>query len=247
MQLCVVGTPSPYSKGVTDDIKADLLRNQRVLIRMCFKLCPRRCVSAFGGKWFWDCSDPSQVFGALVNYKRKFMTGIISSWENYIKHVVSNYIQFVYIQFVLVILYYFITFFYNLFITKLHIYNLQGSKCLWIHHWVVLQFLHEHFVVGRNTDLSGPDEDNGRVYNFKHDNWSKMIKSVDCSYEDQYKQIYGYQPRLSLVWLGYTRRPVVDDEDDRFESTVPVGDGDACDASDKVGKKSKLKSTGSTT
>ena len=32
------------------------------------------------------------------------------------------------------------------------------------------QFLHEHFVVGHNTDLSGPDEDNGRVYNFKHDN-----------------------------------------------------------------------------
>jgi hypothetical protein len=74
-----------------------------------------------------------------------------------------------------------------------------------------------------------------------------MIKSVDRSYEDQYKQIYGYQPRLSLVWLGYTRRPVVDDKDDRFESAVPVGDGDACDASNKVGKKSKLKSTGATT
>ncbi len=112
---------------------------------------------------------------------------------------------------------------------------------------MVLQFLHEHFVVGRNTDLSGPDEDNGRVYNFKHDNWRKMIKSVDRSYEDQYKQIYGYQPCLSLVWLGYTRRPFVDDEDDCFESAVPVGDGDACDASNKVGKKSNLKSTGSTT
>ncbi len=113
----VVGIPSPYSDGVTDNIKADLLRNQRVLIRMCFKLCPRHCISAFGGKWSWDCSDPSQVFGALVNYKRKFMTSILSSWENYIKHVVSHYIQFVYIQFVLIILYYFVTFFYNLFIT----------------------------------------------------------------------------------------------------------------------------------
>jgi hypothetical protein len=112
---------------------------------------------------------------------------------------------------------------------------------------VVLQLLHEHFVDGRNTDLSGPDEDTGRVYNFKHDNWSKMIKSVDGSYENQYKQIYGYQPRLSLVWLGYTQRPVVDDKHDCFESAVPVGDSDACDASDKVGKKSKLKSTGSTT
>jgi hypothetical protein len=39
----------------------------------------------------------------------------------------------------------------------------------------------------------------------------------------------------------------VDDKDDRFESAVPVGDGDACDASDKVSKKSKLKSTGATT
>ncbi len=39
----------------------------------------------------------------------------------------------------------------------------------------------------------------------------------------------------------------MDDKDDRFESAVPVGDGDACDASNKVGKKSKLKSTGSTT
>ncbi len=73
------------------------------------------------------------------------------------------------------------------------------------------------------------------------------MKSVDHSYEDQYKQIYGYQARLSLVWLGYTRRPVVDDKDDHFESAVPVGDGDVCDASNKVGKKSKLKSTGSTT
>ncbi len=83
-----------------------------------------------------------------MNYKRRFRTGILSSWENYIKHVVSHYIQFVYIQFFLVILYYFVTFFYHLFITKLHIYNLQESKCLWIHHWVVLQFLHKHFVVG---------------------------------------------------------------------------------------------------
>ncbi len=74
-----------------------------------------------------------------------------------------------------------------------------------------------------------------------------MIKSVDHSYEDQCKQIYGYQSCLSLVWLGYTQRPVVDDEDDCFELAVPVGDGDACDASNKVGKKSNLKSTGSTT
>ncbi len=39
----------------------------------------------------------------------------------------------------------------------------------------------------------------------------------------------------------------MDDEDNRFELAIPVGDGDACDASDKVGKKSNLKSTGSTT
>ncbi len=39
----------------------------------------------------------------------------------------------------------------------------------------------------------------------------------------------------------------MDDEDDRFESAVPVGDSDSCDGSNKVGKKSKLKSTGSTT
>jgi hypothetical protein len=28
----------------------------------------------------------------------------------------------------------------------------------------------------------------------------------------------------------------MDDEDDRFELAVPVGDGDACDASNKVGE-----------
>jgi hypothetical protein len=39
----------------------------------------------------------------------------------------------------------------------------------------------------------------------------------------------------------------LDDKDGRFESAVPVGDGDACDVSNKVGKKSKLKSTGATT
>lgn len=67
------GILEPYSKGVTDDIKADLQCNQRVLMKMCMKLSPRHCVSAFsGGIWSWDCSDPSQVFGSLVNNWRKF-------------------------------------------------------------------------------------------------------------------------------------------------------------------------------
>jgi hypothetical protein len=57
------GTPSPYSKGITDDMKADLQRNQCVLVKMCFQLdFPH--VPAFGCSFSWDCSQPSKVFGA---------------------------------------------------------------------------------------------------------------------------------------------------------------------------------------
>jgi hypothetical protein len=83
----------------------------------------------------------------------------------------------------------------------------QGSMCIWIHHWVILQFLHQFFVVGRNTVLPGPDEDNNRTYIFKNDNWSTMIKAVDRKFEDKHVRLCNYRPRFSLVWLGFTPRP----------------------------------------
>ena len=83
------GTPSPYAKGITDDIKADLQCNQCVLVKMCLQIDSRRIIPAFGKTFSWDCSKPKKVFGALVNYKNKFSRGIISSWANYNNEVIS--------------------------------------------------------------------------------------------------------------------------------------------------------------
>jgi hypothetical protein len=88
--------------------------------------------------------------------------------------------------------------------------------CLWIHHWVILQFLHQFFAVGWNTVLPGPDKDNEHLYYFKHKNWSTMIKAVDRKYKDEHVTLCNYHPRFSLVWLGFTQRPqlVSDDPED---------------------------------
>ncbi len=84
---------------------------------------------------------------------------------------------------------------------------LQGKECLWIHHWMILQFLHPHFLVEHHTDLLRPDEFSGFRVNFKDDNWSRMIKVVDQAYQDQYQRLYGFLPRFGIVWLGYIPRP----------------------------------------
>ena len=48
-----------------------------------------------------------------------------------------------------------------------------------------------------------------------------MIKAVDNKYENEFYLLYGYWPRFSLVWLGYTPSPdaVSDEESDcnRYE------------------------------
>ena len=72
---------------------------------------------------------------------------------------------------------------------------------------MILQFLHLHFLVEHHTDLLRPDEFCAVKVKFKDTNWSRMIKIVDQAYQDEYQRLYGYLPKMGLVWLGYIPRP----------------------------------------
>jgi hypothetical protein len=73
--------------------------------------------------------------------------------------------------------------------------------------------------------LPGPGKDNEQTYNFKHKNWSTMIKAVDRKYKDEHVTLCNYRPWFSLVWLGFTQRPepVSDDpEDDTYKLAADI-------------------------
>ena len=77
-------------------------------------------------------------------------------------------------------------------------YNDQNfSKCLWIHHWVILQFIHPFFRVTIDQDLS--DE---RWVTFKHDNWRQFISLFDEGALQHYADEHADSPRFGLLWLG---------------------------------------------
>ena len=72
---------------------------------------------------------------------------------------------------------------------------------------MILQFLHPHFLVEHHTDLLRPDQFSGFQVKLKDTNWYRMIKVVDQAHQDEYQRLYGYLPKMGLVWLGYIPRP----------------------------------------
>ncbi len=58
-----------------------------------------------------------------------------------------------------------------------HVYLNQDH--LWIHHWVILQFVNPLFSVPTHHDLHGVGPDGFRQFQFKHNNWMQFIRSVD--------------------------------------------------------------------
>jgi hypothetical protein len=50
---------------------------------------------------------------------------------------------------------------------------------LWIHHWVILQFVCPHFSVDIKQKLDELSPDGAPVFNFKHYNWKQFISSMD--------------------------------------------------------------------
>jgi hypothetical protein len=71
------------------------------------------------------------------------------------------------------------------------------SQCLWIHHWVILQFIHPYFRVRLDQDLS-----DDRYVSFKHDNWNQFISVFDQGALQNYADQHGDFPRFGLLWLG---------------------------------------------
>ena len=71
------------------------------------------------------------------------------------------------------------------------------SECLWIHHWVILQFLHPTFHVRLSYDL----QDDPNIV-FKHPNWEQFVKPFDENAVQHYLGQHGEVPSFGLLWLG---------------------------------------------
>ena len=84
----------------------------------------------------------------------------------------------------------------------------DNNKALWIHHWIVLQFVHPYFRPRNGYELSEfyiPLKDNG--LNFIHDNYVDFIMTTnDEEFKVKYKQTFGCSPPKKLpygiVWKG---------------------------------------------
>ena len=73
----------------------------------------------------------------------------------------------------------------------------DNNKCLWIHHWIVLQLIHPHFRPRVGYDFEDPyilHKDNG--LNFVHENYSDFIMTTEDDEFQPKKLPYG------IVWNG---------------------------------------------
>ena len=83
-----------------------------------------------------------------------------------------------------------------------------SKDCLWIHHWVLLQFVHPSFSVPCKTDLNEKHPDGVSVYNFKHESWNQFIRAMDDELVSKYFEVHQEYPRFGIVWLGTQIMPV---------------------------------------
>ena len=78
----------------------------------------------------------------------------------------------------------------------------------WIHHWVLLQFVHPSFSVPCKTDLNEKHPDGVSVYNFKHESWNQFIRAMDDELVTKYFDVHQEYPRFGIVWIGTQIMPV---------------------------------------
>ena len=76
----------------------------------------------------------------------------------------------------------------------------EVKDCLWIHHWVILQFVHAKFAVEINTALNDYHPDG--AYFFKHSNYDHSLRSMDQDMMQIHYDHHGEHPRFGLLWLG---------------------------------------------
>jgi hypothetical protein len=74
---------------------------------------------------------------------------------------------------------------------------------LWVHHWVILQFVHPHFSVGIKQKLDDNNPDGTSVFQFKHDNWKEFVTSMDDEMLTNYYERHETYPNFGLVWIGH--------------------------------------------
>ncbi len=105
-----------------------------------------------GSQLHWQVPTLKKSFSSVVTMKHKLEKGIILSWEGYAENYVS---------------YFLLCFFYYC-TMSFHPNVYLNQDNLWIHHWVILQFVNPLFSVPTHHDLSGVGPDGFRKFQFKH-------------------------------------------------------------------------------
>ena len=145
----------------------------------------------------WNYPKLNALFNAVTNYRNKMMKGIISSYKDY------DQVRFLIVQI-------FCCDWINRSLAESCSLSQQddNNKCLWIHHWIVLQLIHPHFRPRAGYDFEDSYilyKDNG--LNFVHDNYSDFIMTTDNdAFQEQYLKTLGCKPPKKLpygiVWKG---------------------------------------------
>jgi hypothetical protein len=74
---------------------------------------------------------------------------------------------------------------------------------LWIHNWVILQFVHPHFSVEIKQKQDELNPDGNPVFHFKHDDWNEFVSSMDEEMLSNYHERHQTYPNFGLVWIGH--------------------------------------------
>jgi hypothetical protein len=139
-----------------------------------------------GNQLRWQVPTLKKTFSSVVTIKHKLEKGIILSWEG----CAENYVSY----FLLCVFHYCTMSFHpNVYLNQDH---------LWIHHWVILQFVNPLFSVVTHHDLRGVRPDGLRQVQFKHNNWMQFIRSVDDKLELKHHNHFNEILCFGLVWLG---------------------------------------------
>jgi hypothetical protein len=180
--------PSPYVKETPQEVIDDIAHNQGVLVSLCVQLNPISCMSVFkeGNQLCLQVPTLKKTFSSVVTMKYKLEKGNILSSEGYAENYVSYFLLRVF---------YYCTMSYhpNVYLNQDH---------LWIHHWVILQFVNPLFSVPTHHNLREVGPDGFRQFQFKHNNWMQFIRSVDDELGLKHHDRFNESPHFGLVWLG---------------------------------------------
>jgi hypothetical protein len=182
--------PSPYVKDTPQDVIHHITHNQNVLLSLYFKMNPLSCMYVFkeakSNRFGWPVPSLKKIFSSAVMMKHKLDKGIILSWDGYAHNTVS--------EFLLCFLFYVTILFYP------NLYFIQ--ECMWIHHWVILQFVNPLFSVPIHYNICQVGPNGFMSFDFKHNNWDQFTISIDNELELEHHNCHGEVPRIGLVWLG---------------------------------------------